>query len=400
MERPNPFENNVVFDPREAERAVPELNERALAILLRRFARLEAEPHPRRYRMNVKAQLILSPEPGYGKSHLIGRLFQALRGHASLIYLRPFQEPGSAWRSILEKLVQEMDRPDDPSISVRRSMRPTQLDTFVEGAFGHLLAELMEKDVVGGDYDPSLVRKLREDPSSAFGREEDETVLGEWMREQGDFLLSLFAEELSTADIALNTPASTWLSVLHAYCFGDGGKEKREACLEWLKGERGWPKEDLPPNRTEAARNTAAFGRLQDFFVLAGLSKPFVLCFDQLELLMGNPELVAEFGMVVDELVTFGLNEMVVVAANIEPWRTVMEKNFQPAFRDRFSDPITLKEIRQPQALELARRRLTNAGMGEEEIARFCNSGWLDSLFNGEQRLGARDFLRLCEKRA
>ncbi len=76
----NPFEDNVVFEPREASRSVPGLNDQPLAAIIRQFERLEAEPYPRRYPVNLKAQLVTSPEPGYGKSHLIGRLFRALKG--------------------------------------------------------------------------------------------------------------------------------------------------------------------------------------------------------------------------------------------------------------------------------------------------------------------------------
>ena len=384
MERANPFESDVVFDPREAEQPVPGLNDRALAILLRRFARLEAEPHPRRYRMNMKAQLLLSSEPGYGKSHLIGRLFRALHGRATQIYLRPFQEPGSGWRTILAKTVQELDRPDDPAISVRRSVRPTQLDTFAEGVIGWLVAELIEKEIIGGDYGEDLVRELRNNPAAAFGQEGDH-FLRAWMRDESDFLVGLFVEELGALDVALNASAKEWLSTLNTYCFGAGGKEQREACLDWLRGAN--------------LNNAEAFARLQDFLVLAGLAKPFVFCFDQVELLADDPKLTAELGLMVDELVTFGLNHMVVIAANSEPWRTVMERNIQTAFRDRFGEPIVLEGIHRPQALELARRRLEGVGRTDDEIVRFCDPEWLDEVFLTDQPLTARDFLRLCGKR-
>jgi len=412
LERQNPFENDVVFDPREAEQPVPGLNDGALATLVRRFTRLEAEPHPRRYRTNLKAQLVLSPEPGYGKSHLIGRLFRELNGRATLIYLRPFQEPGAAWRSILAKTVEELDRPDDASISVKRSVRPTQLDTFAEGVIGFLLAELIEKEIVGGDYGDDLVRDLRENPAKAFGREGEDPFLREWVRDESDFLGTLFVEALSALDIPLKASPAAWISVLQTYCFGEGGKEKREACLEWLKGERSWPNEtahegpsaepagshDEPARAGEPGRNVSSFARLQDFLVLAGLCRPFVFCFDQIELLMGNSDLVAEFGAVVDELVTFGLNHMVVVAANLDPWKRVMEKNLETAFRDRFSDPIELEGIRPPHALELARRRLAGGGM--EDISRFCDEGWLDEVFRERTPLSVRDFLRICARRS
>ena len=102
----NPFDDNVVFEPREAEHPIAGLNDRPLAVLLRQFERLEAEPRPRRRPLRLKAQLATSAEPGYGKSHLIGRLFKEFGERATRVYLRPFQDAGSSWRSILLKVVQ------------------------------------------------------------------------------------------------------------------------------------------------------------------------------------------------------------------------------------------------------------------------------------------------------
>ena len=107
----NPFEDNVVFEPRDAEQSVHGLNDGPLQTLLRQFARLENEPLPRRRPVRLKAQLVTSAEPGYGKSHLIGRLFAALQPRATLVYLPPFQDAGSSWRSILLRIVQELHRP-------------------------------------------------------------------------------------------------------------------------------------------------------------------------------------------------------------------------------------------------------------------------------------------------
>src|SRR3954466_15945777 len=113
----NPFEDNVVLEPRDAESAIAGLNDRPLAKLRRAFARLETEPKPRRTQVPLLAQLVLSAEPGYGKSHLIGRLFRELDDRATQIYLRGFQDPETFWQSLLLKVVQEMDRPDDPKLS-------------------------------------------------------------------------------------------------------------------------------------------------------------------------------------------------------------------------------------------------------------------------------------------
>ena len=41
----------------------------------------------------------------------------------------------------------------------------------------------------------------------------------------------------------------------------------------------------------------------------------------------------------IERLVNHGLNHMIVVTANLEPWARVIVRNFQTAHTDRFSAP-------------------------------------------------------------
>ncbi len=163
----NPFEDNIVYEPREAEPAIDGLNERPLRRLMEEFARLETEPIPRRRPVRLKAQLVTSAEPGYGKSHLIGRLFRSLAGRATPVYLRPFQDAGSAWRSILLKVVQELQRPDAARTAGTGGV--SQLDAFAAGVFAGLFLMLIEHDVLVDDPDALWSERLRRDPLAAFG---------------------------------------------------------------------------------------------------------------------------------------------------------------------------------------------------------------------------------------
>ena len=115
----NPFEDTVVREPREVSFSVPGLNDAPLNRLLTRFSALDADELPRSKPAKPdRAQLVVSPDGGYGKSHLLGRLFTALGRRATKVYLRPFQDPYKAWHSILLLTVQELDRPDDEAADV------------------------------------------------------------------------------------------------------------------------------------------------------------------------------------------------------------------------------------------------------------------------------------------
>ena len=104
----NPFEKDVVHKPRECPSSVSTLNEDILAGLIGAFRAVNED----RASVGNKAELILSSAPGYGKSHLIGRLFKALNRRAIQVYLTPFQTVALCWQSILLHLVNELDYPD------------------------------------------------------------------------------------------------------------------------------------------------------------------------------------------------------------------------------------------------------------------------------------------------
>ena len=89
----NPFEADVIREPREVTFSVQGLNDGALNHLIAEFQRLTVGELPRSPIPPPKAQLVVSPEAGYGKSHLLGRLFQAVGLRATQIYLLPFQAP-------------------------------------------------------------------------------------------------------------------------------------------------------------------------------------------------------------------------------------------------------------------------------------------------------------------
>ncbi|WP_210207614.1 hypothetical protein [Rhodoplanes elegans] len=109
----NPFEDDVVREPRDVSFSVRGLNDAPLSRLNREFSALDGGPPPRKPARAKKAQLVVSPDRGYGKSHLLGRLFGKLGRRATKVYLRPFQDPFKAWHSILLLTLQELEQPDE-----------------------------------------------------------------------------------------------------------------------------------------------------------------------------------------------------------------------------------------------------------------------------------------------
>ena len=405
----NPFDDNIVSEPRKAESSIAGLNDHSLSVLAVQFESLEKEPLPRRSRHDLKAQLVLSPEPGYGKSHLIGRLFRTLSRRATRIYLRPFHDAASSWLSILLKLVQELHRPDDPGLlgNVPGEVTLTQLDAFAHGVLAHLLASLIEKKRAVCDDPAQWTKALRQDPVAAFGHGQSDHYLAAWVRAQfATELLVPLQRELQESGVELSARPKTWLKVLFSYAYGE--TFQRSACLEWLKGE-GMSDEEaaglgLEPHEnpavedSAASRNEAARRRLFDLLALAGFYRPFLLCFDQTEMMTGKPEVSAEFGRVVEDLFHLGLNHMLVVTANSAPWKSILE-SMEITYWDRFASPTVLTGINPAQAEKLVKNRLEGCDVLPKEIVRFLDQAWLDKQFEGKGTDSVRHFLRQCSSR-
>jgi len=128
MSTPNPFSDVIVKDPRDSGGEVPGLNDAPLQAVLDRFAPLSEDALPRPLRAAEQALLVVSEQPGYGKSHLISRLFRALHGRASLIYVQPFQNAGTAFHSLMMAVVRELHFPDRAAQGAWDRDEPTQLD--------------------------------------------------------------------------------------------------------------------------------------------------------------------------------------------------------------------------------------------------------------------------------
>ncbi len=405
----NPFEDNIVYEPRNAERPIAGLNDAPLQRLLAQWERLETEAVPRRDATHLKAQLVSSVEPGYGKSHLIGRLFQTLEDRATRIYVRPFQDPAASWRSILRGLVQEISQPDSTaSRALEDEEAPTQLDAFAHGVIAHLLAALIRQGRVKAEGGEEVADILSRDPLRAWDHAQG--WLAHW--ESGEFprVLPLCVAELERAGLPFSSAAaSAWLRVLFAYAQGERGSGQRALCLAWLRGEAlaveeaarlGLAPRDVPPAEDRAgARNEFAMRRVLDFCTLAGFHRPLLFCFDQTEVFTRDPALIAEFGNVVEALAAHGRNLLAVVTTNLEPWAAAVLPHLQTAIRARFSEPIQLGGIDQTQAAAFAGQRLEARQVKPEEVASFCERAWLDAFFAEKKSCSVRDFLGECARR-
>jgi hypothetical protein len=373
----NPFDDDVVKEPRDIPVSVLGLNDEPLQALLHTFANLErAGPQSDQVKA-TKAQLVISPEKGYGKSHLLGRLFETLDRRATRIYLRPFQDPQRCWHSILLQTAQELERTEGAGIESETN--PTQIGAFANGVISGLTVLRID------DKCQPWFKWIR----NVFKSKKD---------------LHRLAAKLRAHIPNLNGRHEAWLRVLYGYAFSPEDDWKRVVTLKWIRGEPLEPDEvaeigltaadnDAKAEMTTAETNELSFQRLAGLCRLAGFYRPFLFCFDQTEFYGTNPELIGTFGSCIEKIFAELPNQLTIVTANQKNWTEQLQPGIEPPHRDRFSMPTQLESITIAQAKELIRKRLLSVGLDFRQVEEFYGATWLTGLFESG-RISVRRLLQ------
>ena len=377
----NPFDDYVVKEPRDIPASVLGLNDVPLQTVLHAFTGFE-KGGPKGHQIGAaKAQLIISPERGYGKSHLLGRLFETLNRRAIRIYLRPFQDPQKCWHSILLQTVQELERTEAPGLESETN--PTQIGAFANGVISGLTVLRID------DKSEPWFKWIR----NVFKSKKD---------------LRKLAAKLRVHVPNLNGRHEAWLRVLYGYAFSTEDEWTRVVGLKWIRGEPLEKDEvdemglavadnDGKADMTNAETNELSFQRLAGLCRLAGFYRPFLFCFDQTEFYGTNSGLIRTFGNCIEKMFAEVPNQSTVVTANQENWTGQLQAGIEPPHRDRFSEPIQLESITLTQAKELIRNRLASIGLDFRHVEEFYGGTWLIGLFQA-RRMSVRDLLKASGK--
>jgi hypothetical protein len=399
----NPFESVIVSEPRRIEKPVPGLNESPLERLLEQVGKLAAGKFPKAVKLSG-AQFIQSPAPGYGKSHLIGRLFKQLRGRATLIYLRPFTNPSTCWKSILLKVVQELEFPESAEAEFCGTDEPNQLEALVHGILVNVVVNGLQNGIIRHRHPTAAVEYFQRATLKQL-RSNREWVA--WVGNKKAGLAELMERQLKQKGILLSASPLSWFSALLRYAYFPKSYELRQSCLDWLRGGSvdeddagriGILAGDRPAHdlAIDPANETAKH-RIVDFCGLAGFYRPFVFCFDQTENYGADPVLAKCLGIVIQGLVDDCPNHMTVVTANQHPWRQAVQPHWEHAHVDRLARPaLELEGLRKEQARTLIEIRLH--GWAALPAKGILNPEWLDGVFRQSKEIGIRHFLLKCSE--
>jgi len=400
--RSNPFEDTIVREPREAPPSAAGLNDAALSALEQAFAVLEAAQQTKKPARPPKAKLVVSPDRGYGKTHLLGRLFAKLAGRASTIYLTPFQDPNKPWHSILRMTIDELVRP--------LAADACQLQALAISVLARLGADLLAAGEVAGyadaDRAADYLRRLAANPGAKL------TLKADWIAwlARRDTLDGL-VQRLRHAHLPLDTRDKAWVQVLTIVAKEPRYSETWSAALKWMRAEALEPHdiERLPLDASDNDANGDASPwevndlccrRLRGLCALASLHRPFVFCFDQTEFFVDDKALIHTFGRCVQQLVDGFPNHLTIVTANQSNWIVDLQPYIEAANLARISSElVSLEGVRRENAAEVLRARLSASGFDEAAVGAFFAGGWLDEQFAAVSEIGVRDLLTRADRR-
>lgn len=403
----DPFADDIVNDPRRVEYSVSGLNENVANEVIAGIDALGRPERPRLTARSPKALLVLSRRAGFGKSHLIGALFRQLSGRATLVNVRPFEDPDTRWKSILMRIVQELNFPDRYGTSGGEGNSATQLELFAHGVLSQVVADLLAANKGSEKTIATLRRPAHELTGLKHNRQwrgylDKQFVNNQW--------LNRIQQRLAGAGLNMHCAPATWLKILYCYAYRDDDWNLRQACLDWIQCEPvddesaraiGMRPADLVRvDQTAGELNDLAKSRILDLCRLAGFFRPFLICFDQTETYGKSQELARALGTVITDLTDEAINQLSVITANVDPWEKRLRVYWEEASRDRLAAPLMLEGITPRQGSELADHRLQLLGTPKEEIQRFWGDRkWLDGLFQENEEMSVRVFLHECSRR-
>ncbi|MES2709939.1 MAG: FtsK/SpoIIIE domain-containing protein [Verrucomicrobiota bacterium] len=409
----NPFSRDIVKNPRETPVTVASLNRDVLEALEAAFVPLTAGEKPRSATPGPKARLVLSPAPGYGKSHLIARLCASLADRATVVAFTPFQTAGLCWQSLLLQVLKTLQSPASPTGG---PFSLTQLEVLARDVIRHLLAQALKSGRLDHP-EPDKARRWALDQLTLSPQEEG----GDWNEAlHGLFLNQASVWRGSLADTGVDLADGDWPAVLFRYATSPAFSDQRQSCVAWMRGQAlsaearsslGLAESSSPAPESSGTGelNDRCRERFHDLCRLAAFHRPFVFCFDQTEVFAQNETLALTFGRVIAELVNEAPHQLTVVTANGNVWNTKILPAMETADQHRLRKEGELKGLHRAEGEELI-GLLTHHNGGDaaedaaagqaEALARVTDPQWLGSLFpTPGTNIPAREFLHQCQQR-
>jgi S-DNA-T family DNA segregation ATPase FtsK/SpoIIIE len=308
---------------------VPELNRSITDYLAEKIRQVKGRVQPDPGQM---ISVLLSP-PGYGKTHLFGRIGHNLGDEVLFVFVPAFEDVSRPLDHIRWHVVEALFR--------QTAGKPSFLQ--------RTLARLCQPSFVQyvSQFPPSLAARYQSLlPSLQDGTEEVLDLV--------QAVTSLEPFRRLATSIAHRLPHIPF-PIVNALALGWSPLADLARC--WLRGDS-LPKDDLaalelpenadPPSPLEVLKAIAPLMQYQT---------PLVICCDQMEMVLKSPKGPEQITAELVEILHQVPNQVLILSCLQTEWETFLNRSFL-AFRQRIGKPQRLGDLNENQAVELIVRRM------------------------------------------
>ena len=277
-------------------------------------------------------RVLLAP-PGYGKTHLFGRIGHELDGEVLFSFVPAFEDVTRPLQQIRSHVVENLFR--------ERSGRPSLLHQALARLCQPSLVEYVAAfpPSLAAQYQ-SLLSGLQADPMAVLGLVQTVKALIPFQR-----LASSIARRLPQIPFpVINALALGWSPLA-------------DVARRWLRGDflpmeeltqLGLPTDAGPPSALDVLKGIAP---------LLGYQTPMVICCDQIEMTFKQPEGPRQVSAELLEIIHQVPNQVLILSCLETEWPKFKELSVQ-AFKQRVAKPLIVSELSETQAVELVARRM------------------------------------------
>jgi hypothetical protein len=287
--------------------------------------------------------LLRAPRAGYGKSHLLCRLQQNLRGTHEFVLLQAAE--GNRFDAVasLESLLMQLNH------ALPGGAGLTALDLLARKLFALGLEPLVRSGEVPSQDRESALLTLAQRPTETFDFHHPSAVTAHWARDHFEVMGPRLIVELSKCLQAPMRDITFWVEVLFRYAVTPLEHPGRLATLFSAVG---------------ASSPTAAHDRLSVLLHFLSQWQRIVLVVDELEGLSANPEAALRLATFLTSIRHSAERVDVILSVNDDVWESAFVPRLSGGLLDRLTEAfVRLTPLSEQEALSLLQGRHHGATM-------------------------------------
>ena len=283
-----------------------------------------------------------APRAGYGKTMLLSRLREELRGASVMVPVELSADYRIDEKEILGRILDQLTVP----LPGKREL--TGLDFSVRRILASALIPLVESGEVPSPNRTESLRSLRERPEEVFDFQKESAAVAQWVKAQFAALSPRLVSVLGQSCGGVSGDLSLWFSVLSRYAMTSVGKGRRNhELLNTVFGEESQPQ-----------TGTGSHGALISFLKLITTTENVVLVMDEMDGLFGDSEAALRVANSLVALRQAAPRLKVIFSVNDDVWESTFARRIPLGMQDRFEDSvIRLKAIDEGSMVALLKTR-------------------------------------------